>query len=227
MSRFCTNCGHEMAFDAGYCPNCGTPAQPQATVSQPVSHQSPLVGFTTRHLDPVIVARAAKTRKGAKILTGVLTLGFPIGFLIASQFSDELTTQEAFLVGLALGLMMLIIGLVQLRKTRGGTWDGTITNKKYQRKSVSDSNDDITQYKDYYTIYFTKDSGQKHKVTFTNSIDMYNYFSIGDRVRCHLSFGTYEKYDKSRDPVIYCNICGKRNDITQDTCRFCKLPLFK
>ncbi|MHB8963822.1 MAG: hypothetical protein ACYC5K_11795 [Saccharofermentanales bacterium] len=73
----------------------------------------------------------------------------------------------------------------------------------------------------------TEDGGRRHKLSYTDNTVMYNYFAVGDRIRCHMAFGTFEKHDKSKDSTIFCNICGTINDLSQDTCTSCRLPLFK
>jgi hypothetical protein len=55
---------------------------------------------------------------------------------------------------------------------------------------------------------------------------MYDYLDIGDRVRYHPALETYEKYDKSKDEVIYCNVC-RRGTRFNDRCERCKNLLFK
>jgi hypothetical protein len=40
-------------------------------------------------------------------------------------------------------------------------------------------------------------------------------------------FGTYEKYDKSKDRIIYRNVCTTMNPIQNDRCKRCNNLLFK
>jgi hypothetical protein len=56
---------------------------------------------------------------------------------------------------------------------------------------------------------------------------MYGYLSIGDRVRFHPMFDSYEKFDKSKDKIIYCNICHMMNPIANERCERCSNLLFK
>lgn len=56
---------------------------------------------------------------------------------------------------------------------------------------------------------------------------MYDYLSVGDRVRYHPAFETYEKYDKSKDKIIYCNVCRMMNPVANDRCKRCDNLLFK
>ena len=57
--------------------------------------------------------------------------------------------------------------------------------------------------------------------------EMYDYFKVGDRVRYHPAFATYEKFDKSRDSIIYCNVCSMMNPVSNDRCERCANLLFK
>ncbi|MDW7669506.1 MAG: hypothetical protein SCJ93_11835 [Bacillota bacterium] len=52
-------------------------------------------------------------------------------------------------------------------------------------------------------------------------IDMllkYNYYQTGDKVRHHAELNTLEKYDKSKDKIIFCNACAYLNDIEDEYC---------
>ncbi len=51
--------------------------------------------------------------------------------------------------------------------------------------------------------------------------------TVGDRVRYHPRFGAYEKYDKSKDRIIYCIVCDEMNPIQNDRCKKCNNLLFK
>ncbi len=56
---------------------------------------------------------------------------------------------------------------------------------------------------------------------------LYNYYRIGDRVRHHAGLNSYEKYDKTRDSIIFCAACATLCDIGDDVCYRCKCPLLK
>jgi hypothetical protein len=231
MSKFCTFCGSPLENAARFCPNCGTaigqvaPQQP-TPVSAYLAAPS-LIGWTTRHQDPAVLARAAKNKRIAFGFTLFLAIAFPVGFSLAGFLSEEVSVSQALLIGLGLGLLMLILGLVRLAAMKAGTWDGTVTDKQQKQKMDNSYSDDAVHHKTVYTILLTEDSGKTHKLKYTDNRSVYDYFHVGERVRCHEAFGTYEKYDKSRDSLIYCNVCGKQNDISADQCRSCHLPLFK
>lgn len=70
-------------------------------------------------------------------------------------------------------------------------------------------------------------TGRKHRIARDSHREMYDYFKVGDRVRYHPAFATYEKFDKSRDSIIYCNVCSMMNPISNDRCERCANLLFK
>lgn len=254
MSNFCTNCGAPLEADARFCTACGTPVAPpippqaapqqayqaaqqqayqaapqqayQAPQQQFGRGYAPLVGWTQRHMDPQIVARAEKNKKAAWGFTIFLTIAFPVGFTIAGFAVDDMPIEEAVIIGFGLGIMMLIIGLVRIASMKKGIWEGTVVDK-YKKNKIEHTSDDSTHYRMHYTIVVKEEGGKSHKLNYVDNAAMYDYFNVGDRIRCHQAFGTYEKYDKSRDSYIFCNVCGKLNDITNDTCVSCHMPLFK
>ena len=217
MNRYCRQCGTALETGTRFCPSCGTSAG--ATAGP--------IGWTQRHLDPEVVARARKNKKNAWVFTWVLTVLFPAGFALAGLFVEDMPMNEALIIGIGLGLLALIIGLVRVSRMKSGTWYGVVTDKGHKQKVEHDRDTTATRYRTVYTLSVREDSGKKHTLTYVDNRALYDYFKVGDRIRCHQAFGTYEKYDKSADRVIYCNICGTLNDMAADTCTSCRLPLFK
>jgi len=199
--------------------------QPNVGTNQ--AYRQQYIGWTSHHLDPVVIQRAEKNKKNAWAFTIFLTAAFPLGFGLAGILMEDMPLEEALLIGIGLGLLMLLIGIIRISRMKAGIWEGTVTDKRQKQKMDHSQSDDVVRHKTIYTIYVTENSGKKHKLKYTDNAAMYNYFNIGDKIRCHLSFGTYEKFDKSRDREIFCNICGTLNDISQDVCKSCRLPLFK
>lgn len=246
MDQYCTYCGTKLPAGARFCRNCGQAAAvtqpataaetpplpyaapaPQPPVGAGYAPRQPLVGWTERHLDPAVLARASKNKKHAWVFTLVMTVLFPVGFALAGALMDDMPLNEALIIGIGLGLLMLTIGLVRISRMKTGTWDGTVIDKKQKRKMNNTPEDHPVSYRTIYTLVVADDNGKKHKLNYTDNTALYNYFNVGDRIRCHMAFGTYEKYDKSSDSMIYCNICGTINDIGNDLCQSCHLPLFK
>ena len=108
-------------------------------------------------------------------------------------------------------------------------WEGVVVNKYSKERSENrgGEDDNWVTYTEYTTVINT-DMGKKKTIVERDSRrKMYDYLSVGDRVRFHPRFGTYEKYDKSKDSIIYCNVCTVMNPIQNDRCERCKNLLFK
>jgi hypothetical protein len=113
-------------------------------------------------------------------------------------------------------------------KTKQPIWEGVVVKKHSKKKSERRGDD--TNYSTYteYTVIIRTDEGKKKTIVERKSgRNMYHYLSVGDRVRFHPKFGTYEKYDKSKDRLIYCNVCSTMNPIQNDRCKRCNNLLFK
>ncbi len=103
-------------------------------------------------------------------------------------------------------------------------------DKKKERKSKRERTGNDEYYTRTYTLYtvsFKTDKGKVEHLYRENNDSMYKYYNIGDKVRHHKGFSGYEKYDKSKDSIIFCNACGTTNDIEDDICYCCKCPLLK
>jgi hypothetical protein len=140
---------------------------------------------------------------------------------------------QALIIGLGIGGMFLAIAMFQiLGRLRTKTWDGVVTDKtigKKNRKQSSGSGDE-----DYYIHYYTEyaviiqaDNGRLYRMTSEDDDTLFNYYQIGDRVRHHAGLNSYEKFDKSKDGIIFCNACGTLCSITEDICFRCQCPLLK
>ncbi len=190
-----------------------------------------LVGFSERCSSPEILAAAQKNKKFAVGCLFVLVFTPLIGFPIAGLLMDDFPFGESLVIGTGIALVMLIINLLALRRTKRPVWEGTVVNKyskkRSEHKRTDGESDTYTTYTEYTTV-ITTDAGKKKTIVEKDSgRHMYDYLSAGDRVRFHPMFGTYEKYDKSKDRVIYCNVCSMMNPIQNDRCKRCNNLLFK
>jgi hypothetical protein len=230
----CTACGLELPEGTGFCMGCGkavdravseSMAASQAAASVPPQSGAGLVGFSDRCFSPEILAVAQKNKRvGIKFMLVLVALPL-IGFPVAGLLIDEMPLGEAMIIGSLLSLVMLVINLLRLRGSKQPMWEGVVVNK-YSKEEYKHRGEPET-YTEYTTVIKT-DLGKKKTITVRESRRyMYDYLSVGDRVRYHPSFGTYEKYDKSRDSIIYCNVCTVMNPIQNDRCKRCNNLLFK
>ena len=219
----CKKCGTQITENTEFCKECGTAT---GAADSPASGDTTgLVGWSTRYKDPEIIAVIKKKNKAVISYAWALVLVFPIGFLIAGLFIKTMPLAGGLIIGIVLGLLMVVINLVYIKTRRNQIWEGVITEKyqKEKREDDDSDNDDDTDY----VLVVEKTNGQKHHMIYHNKQEMYDYFKIGDRVRYYVGLSTYEKYDKSKDRIIYCNVCSAENPISNDRCKRCNNLLFK
>ena len=234
----CKNCGNKLPEDADFCINCGRavntkPPEPavsaQAASPAPPQNSAGLIGFSDRCNDPEILAVARENKRFAVGCMWILVFVPLIGFPVAGLLMDDFPFGESVVIGIGLALIMLVVNLIALRSRRQPVWEGVVVNKYRKERSEHKGGDDgYWQTYTEYTTVITTDAGRKKTIVERDSRRfMYDYLSVGDRVRYHPKFGTYEKYDKSKDRIIYCNVCTKMNPIQNDRCKWCNNLLFK
>ena len=191
-----------------------------------LEEQHPLVGWSDVANSPEM-----ETKEEQEIGHGldlVFTLLFPVGFLIAGLLSDEVPLSEALIIGIGLGLLILALNLWRIAGMKKPVWDGVVMKKVEKKRYKRDNDDGSSQsYMEYIVLIRTERGKKKRIVERQRDRAMYGYLDVGDRVRYHPALETYEKYDKSKDQVIYCNVCRLRNSIRNDRCERCNSLLFK
>jgi len=220
---YCKHCGAALPENIRFCSGCG------AQIAQvPDSHHHEgggHVGYSDNIHDPAFARFIKSNIRWSVVFLSVLAVAAVVGFFI---FGEE--------IGLGIGAMFLLSALFTIITARKGskTWDGVVVDKTAERKREtrrqSTGSGKFQQYDTSYTEYsvLIKDErGKIHSITVRNDDTRYNYFQVGDRVRHHGGLNSYEKYDKSRDSIIFCNACTKLCDINDDICSRCKCPLLK
>lgn len=189
------------------------------------------VGYSYKINDPAFAKYVADSKRYAWIFAWILTIAFVGGFSIYGATSNEMENPQAFLIGCGLGFMMLVIAFfTNLSKSRGKTWDGVVLEhkiEKKQRKVYRSGNDYYMQDYQLFKVIIKGDNGEKHELSAEDDETVYNYYHDGDKVRHHGKINTFEKYDKSKDDIIFCNACASLNQITDNICFRCKCPLLK
>jgi len=226
---FCPHCGTNLSANAKFCKSCGKPLE---VAAQTESHAiNTLVGFSERINDPAFAKYVKNTNRWSLIFSIILAAAAVIGFFIYGETSSEMENPQALWIGLGIGGMFLLIALFQvIGRGRDTTWDGTVADKKIERKERKrhTGNDDY-YWETYteYTVFFRSVNGKTHTISAEDDDTEYNYYQIGDRVRHHKGLNSYEKYDKSGDTIIFCNACATLHAIHEDHCFRCKCPLLK
>ena len=227
----CSNCGSTLKDGVKFCKFCGT-SQEMDTQSKSPDQDNGLIGFSSKINDPAFAQYLKNSNRWALIFSSVLALIAIIGFFIYGETSSEMDNPQALFIGLGIGGMFFIIALFQnINRARGTTWDGTVVDKKIehgQRKNHTGNNEYyLEDYTDYVVHIRSDADGKTYKLQDEEDDTRYNYYQIGDRVRHHKGLNSYEKYDKSKDTIIFCNACGSLNDINDDYCFRCNCPLLK
>lgn len=219
----------ELPENMNFCSTCGVRQSPAQIVRPQISKGR--VGYSGKINDPAFAKYLKNTNRWSAIFSGVLAAAAVIGFTVAGEMGvDGMENPEALYIGLTIGGMFLAISLFTIiSRKRSKTWDGVVVDKKINKKRRRKDDGDSYYYVDYleYEVLIRADNGKTHRITAENDDTKYNYYQIGDLVRRHGGLNSYEKYDKSRDDIIFCNACATLCDISDDTCFRCKCPLLK
>lgn len=141
-----------------------------------------------------------------------------VGFYIYGEVSDEMDNSEALYVGLTIGGMFFLIGIyAAFSRKKENSWDGEVVEKEIIEKEKSTD----------FFVYIEDQKHQKHEIRSENDATLYNYYKIGEKVRYHGKLRSYEKFDKSKDDIIFCNACAFMHEIDEHICRNCGCPLLK
>ena len=224
---FCRNCGNEIEEDDLFCLHCGFKLN---EVHLNNSSHNNLIGFSSKINDPAFEKYLKSTKQWSYIFSVIIAIIAIIGFAIYGFVSTEMDNPQALFIGLGIGGMFILIAVFQnISRARTKTWDGKVVDKKIEKKRrKSYSGEDYT-WIDYmlFTVFIRSYDGKMHTISAEDEDTVYNYYQIGDFVRHHKGLNSYEKYDKSRDTIIFCNACATLNDINDDFCIRCNCPLLK
>lgn len=190
-------------------------------------------GYSEKINDPMFAKYVKNSNRYAMIFSIILSVIAIVGFFIYGETSNEMDNPQALYIGFVIAGMFMLIGVYSvLCRNSGKNWDGVVVDKRIRKakRKVSTGGDANDYYwKEYmeYTVEIKKDNGKKHEIITPEDDTVYNYYSIGDKVRHHGKLKTIEKYDKTGDSIIFCAACADINDINDDYCHRCKCPLLK
>ena len=189
------------------------------------------MGYSNKINDPAFAKYTADSTRYAWIFSFIISTAAIIGFYLYGEFSREMDNPEALYIGMGIGGMFIMIALITNRSKKGAkTWDGKVVDKQVEKKTRRrNANDPDYHTREYllYKVIIKSDYGKKHEITAEDDDTRYNYYHIGDRVRHHGSLRSYEKYDKSKDTIIFCNACASLNEMSSHRCHRCNCPLLK
>lgn len=238
---FCSNCGAGMPENMKFCTACGAPIA--ATSNEEINdHQNTqngqpdtqnkaaLVGYSERINDPAFTKYLRNVTSWSFIFAGILSVIVIVSFYIYGERSYEMDNPQALYIGLGIAGMFLTIALITtLFRSFDKTYDAVVIDKKVEkkRKREKDGEDYYIRKYTLYTVTFKTDKGKIINQSVEDDATKYDYYNIGDKVRHHKGLNSWEKYDKSRDSIIFCSACGSLHEITDDVCARCNCPLLK
>ena len=97
-------------------------------------------------------------------------LFFPIGFILAGLLIDEMPLNEAIIIGVGLGVLMLVINLWRIKDMKAPQWEGVVIEKYKKERREHKKDDSMTTYTELTTIIKTE-AGKK-RITERDSEDI-------------------------------------------------------
>ena len=141
-----------------------------------------------------------------------------IGFYLYGVFSNEMDNPEALYIGFVIGGMFLLIGIYSVLSLKPKpSWEGEVVEKKIIKKK------NCTEF----VVYFEDKQGKRHEKVTEDDATVYDYYKIGEKVKYHGKLKSIEKFDKSKDAIIFCSACSFMHEISENFCQNCGCPLLK
>lgn len=181
--------------------------------------------------DPAFAQYLRRTKQWSIYFSLILAVIVIVSFFIYGQRSSEMDNPQAVFIGLGIGALFILIAVVQIiSRNMSKTWDGTVIDKKQtlkKRKIDYDNTNSYQEYMEFTVVIKETNTGKLHVLAAENDDTVYNYYAVGDHVRHHKGLNSYEKWDKSKDSIVFCNACASLNDIHDEVCFRCSCPLLK
>ena len=226
--KFCPACGQKVEEGVKFCPNCGNALSLETVSRTPQSYAytpNYTPGFSTRINDPEIMAALKKNRMISRIFLLILSPVPIIGAAIYALVTKEMEFGQALITGAVISGIILIINLfIGMSHSAKNAYEAEVIDKKYEYRTSDSSDSNV-----YKTIVRTSNGHKKViKETSNPPRSAYEYLCVGDRFRYHPQLAyPYEKYDKSKDGFVYCACCSAKNELSDDRCKKCGVPLLK
>jgi len=188
------------------------------------------MGYSERINDPRFSQYRKNETRWAWIFNLIIGSAAIIGFYFYGEQSADMDNPQSLYIGLAVaGMYTAITILSTMGKKRGQDWEGVVVGKEVQekRRFISRGHDRYFQNYILYTVSFEKYGGGQYEISHEDCSVVYDYYQERDRVRFHGRLGTLEKYDKSRDTIVFCNACSSLNELNDTDCFRCGCPLLK
>ena len=192
---------------------------------------------------PEALARMRTARKKARIRWLTMTLapiaaGLAVGFLLRGRWRFDVESGAVLGAAAALGLQLWALPPVVSRLGRPG--EGAVValrEARLPRRALTDGHysavyaarartDVREKYIAEYAVVCRTDAGRKRAIRFPDDAERYRYFAVGDRVRFCPALGTFEKWNRAGDTLIFCPLCGAQSAPGHAHCDGCDALLF-
>lgn len=228
---FCSRCGQRLETRKKTCQSCGF----GFGTADPYKGQPALgaggIGWSQRVNDPLFANYQKNSRRYMVIFATMLAVVVPVIMLATGDLQWD---EEGKMVMGVIGGMYFLLAIIMCRNTmrKGREWLGVVEDKKcFQREKWGSRDSKGRRQKvrySEYVVYVRLREGKLHELKY-NDHTLYDYYSIGDHLHCHRkkNLRAVEKYDKSRDAILFCGACGRICDARADYCAACGCPLLK
>lgn len=217
---FCSQCGSRLKGKSKNCPNCGFNPQSPAPYGDIPALGSGGIGWSDKINDPLYSKYQGRKRNYIFLFSLVLIIGIPI---ILISTGDLGLNREGYIVITVVATMFSAIALFSIRNTKryGEEWEGIVENKKdyVENKDGSQKNVLIVRLNNH----------KIRELSFSDSVVQYDYYKIGDQIKRHnkANLKAIEKYNKTKDEILFCPSCGYLCDARDFYCQACGSPLLK
>lgn len=200
---FCARCGEKLN-KSGNCDSCGFDGLWPDDVP---AVGAAGVGWSEKINDPRIKNYRRNTLLYAFVFMFVVAAGI-FSYMLAT--GDIRWDKEGKTVVGVVGAIFFLCALTAI--PRGASWEAVVTDK------------------DGRTGVITAETTKKRRVKLRCSPGgpVFGYYNVGDRLRRHSRpVACVEKYDKSRDAILFCPACASMCDARNTYCPRCGCPLLK
>lgn len=240
---YCDACGEKIADSSRFCPACGARLEemapngsaegmPAAAHSAEAPAERPS-DFADLNRFPELTRHMKKSRKIGRFFVLLNSAAPFVGFMLYAAITGEMEMEEALFVGIGVSCIFSIFSILFAIKERARqvSWVGTVVDKRIERRKERVREYDETRMVmvDHRLMTIQREDRSKREVRdYGGNAALFDYYSVGDRVRQIPGAFHLEKQDKRRDDEVICVLCGGLYDKDQDKkCGFCRLPLLK
>lgn len=214
---FCPRCGARLKGNKT-CGICNIDAKSGSPFGDSPALGAGGVGWSERINDPIFAKYQKNSRLYMIIFAAMLSILVPAILFATGELSWN--DEGRLVLGVIAG-MYFISACLSIYKTvrQGKGWEGVVEDKQYIERNRTTE----------YILIVRLSNGKKKEISYIDDSAMLDYFQIGERIKCHQmkNLRALEKYDKSRDEILFCPSCACMCDARADYCAACGSPLLK